>query len=69
MALLPCSDVTDSICSSVSWNIDLLAICLGTFNGLDHFYTNTGKWLTSSSIHTRFVVKSFIKDLSEWSRY
>ncbi len=37
-----------------------LAVCLGHFNGLDHFYTHTGKWLTSSSIRTRFVVKNFI---------
>ncbi len=51
--------------SSESYHLDLLAVCLGHFNGLDHFYTHTGKWLTSSSIRTRFVVKKFITDPHE----
>ncbi|KAK3362765.1 hypothetical protein B0T25DRAFT_525196 [Lasiosphaeria hispida] len=51
--------------SSQSWRIYLLAICLGKFNGYDHFYTNTGRWFTSYGIKTRFVVKHFIKDPAE----
>ncbi|KAH8878857.1 RNB-domain-containing protein [Thozetella sp. PMI_491] len=51
--------------TSESWNSDILAVCLGNFNGLDHFYTHTGKWLTSTSIRTRFIVKRFIRNLEE----
>ena len=40
--------------------IQLLAICLGTFNGYQHFYTSTGKWFTSLGMSTLFVVKKFV---------
>ncbi|KAH8910814.1 RNB-domain-containing protein [Coniochaeta sp. PMI_546] len=40
--------------------IQLLAICLGTFNGYQHFYTSTGKWFTSLGLRTLFVVKQFV---------
>ncbi|KAL2146707.1 hypothetical protein VTI28DRAFT_2858 [Corynascus sepedonium] len=51
--------------SSSSWKIRLLAICLGNFNGHFHFYTNTGKWFTSRTIRTGFVVKRFVEDPAE----
>ncbi|KAH6845216.1 RNB domain-containing protein [Chaetomium sp. MPI-CAGE-AT-0009] len=51
--------------SSNSWKIRLLAVCLGTFEGHHHFYTNTGKWFTSRTIRTGFVVKNFIEDPAE----
>jgi hypothetical protein len=40
--------------------IQLLAVCLGTFNGYQHFYTNTGKWFTSLGLKSFFVVKHFV---------
>lgn len=40
--------------------IQLLAVCLGTFNGYQHFYTNTGKWFTSLGLSSLFVVKQFV---------
>ena len=40
--------------------IQLLAVCLGTFNGYQHFYTNNGKWFTSLGISSLFVVKHFV---------
>ncbi|KAK4101708.1 RNB-domain-containing protein [Parathielavia hyrcaniae] len=51
--------------SSGSWGLRLLAICLGSFNGHLHFYTNTGKWFTSRSIVSNFVVKKFVEDPAE----
>ncbi|KAL2158542.1 hypothetical protein VTH06DRAFT_4309 [Thermothelomyces fergusii] len=51
--------------SSTSWKIRLLAICLGNFNGHFHFYTNTGKWFTSKTIRSGFVVKKFVEDPNE----
>lgn len=38
----------------------VLAICLGRFNGAEHFYTNTGKWFTSHGIRTLFTVNNFV---------
>jgi hypothetical protein len=51
--------------SSGSWKLRLLAICLGNFNGHHHFYTSTGKWFTSRSIRSGFVVKNFVADPAE----
>ncbi|KAK3301137.1 RNB domain-containing protein [Chaetomium fimeti] len=51
--------------SSESWKIRLLAICLGVFEGYHHFYANNGKWFTSRSLRTGFVVKNFIDDPAE----
>ncbi|TPX16637.1 uncharacterized protein E0L32_003578 [Thyridium curvatum] len=48
--------------SSSSWRVALLAVCLGRFNGYDHFYTNTGKWFTSQSLRTLFKVDGFVKE-------
>ncbi|KAJ9157249.1 RNB-domain-containing protein [Pleurostoma richardsiae] len=46
---------------SDSWRVRLLAICLGRFNGLNHFYTNTGKWFTSHAVQTLFTVHNFVE--------
>jgi hypothetical protein len=43
----------------------LLAVCLGSFNGHLHLYTSTGKWFTSRSIRSGFVVKNFVDDPAE----
>ena len=51
--------------TSDAWRIPLLAVCLGTFNGYDHFYTDSGKWFATRDIYTRFVVKGFILDPGE----
>lgn len=51
--------------SSASWKLRILAICLGTFEGHLHFYTNSGKWFPCRSIRTGFVVKKFIEDPAE----
>lgn len=40
--------------------VQLLAVCLGTFNGYQHFYTNTGKWFTTLGLSSLFVVKQFV---------
>lgn len=37
----------------------MLAICLGRFNGYEHFYTNSGKWFSGLGIRTLFVVRNF----------
>ncbi|GAB1311124.1 3'-5' RNA exonuclease complex component [Madurella fahalii] len=51
--------------SSGQLRIRLLAICLGKYNGHDHFYTNTGKWFTSRNFRSGFVIKRFIDDPAE----
>jgi hypothetical protein len=43
-----------------SMRIQALAVCLGTFSGYQHFYTNTGKWFTSLGLNSLFVVKQFV---------
>ncbi|KAK4230943.1 mitochondrial protein cyt-4 [Podospora fimiseda] len=45
--------------------LQILAVCLGNFNGHSHYYTSTGKWFISQSFYPGFVVKKFIKDPSE----
>ncbi|KJR80596.1 uncharacterized protein SPSK_04857 [Sporothrix schenckii 1099-18] len=42
-----------------SWRVQLLAVCLGNFRGVDHFYTNTGKWFVSSGVRSLFAVTRF----------
>ncbi|KAL1903086.1 3'-5' RNA exonuclease complex component [Sporothrix stenoceras] len=45
--------------STESWRVKLLAVCLGNFRGVDHFYTNTGKWFVSSGVRSLFAVTRF----------
>lgn len=45
--------------STDSWRVQLLAVCLGNFRGVDHFYTNTGKWFVSSGVRSLFAVTRF----------
>ncbi|OAA64445.1 mitochondrial exoribonuclease [Niveomyces insectorum RCEF 264] len=45
--------------STDSWRIQLLAVCLGNFRGVDHFYTNTGKWFVSAGVRSLFGVTRF----------
>lgn len=37
----------------------MLAVCLGRFNGFEHYYTSSGKWFTGLGIQPLFVVNSF----------
>ncbi|KAK4180380.1 hypothetical protein QBC36DRAFT_320145 [Triangularia setosa] len=53
--------------SSSGWRVRLLAVCLGNFNGQNHFYTNTGKWFTSRVFRSSFVIKNFVQDPAELS--
>ncbi len=46
--------------TSDSSRIQLLAVCLGHFNGCDHYYTNTGRWFTSHNVRTLFTVSGFV---------
>lgn len=46
--------------SAPSSRLQIMAVCLGNFNGYQHFYTNTGKWFTSVSMKSLFVVKNFV---------
>lgn len=39
----------------------MLAICLGRYNGYEHFYTNSGKWFTGLGVKTLFVVHKFVE--------
>ncbi|KAI0003988.1 RNB-domain-containing protein [Xylariaceae sp. FL0662B] len=39
----------------------MLAICLGRFNGYEHFYTSSGKWFSGLGLRTLFVVQGFVK--------
>ncbi|KAK3950682.1 RNB domain-containing protein [Pseudoneurospora amorphoporcata] len=48
--------------TSEDWNIGVLAVCLGSFNGIDHFYAVTGKWFASTNAKSGFIVKNFITD-------
>ncbi|EPE09426.1 mitochondrial protein cyt-4 [Ophiostoma piceae UAMH 11346] len=45
--------------STDSWRMQMLAVCLGKFRGVDHYYTNTGKWFASTNVRTMFHVTSF----------
>lgn len=46
--------------TSTSSRLQILAVCLGNFNGFQHYYTNTGKWFTTRGIKSLFVVKNFV---------
>lgn len=37
----------------------MLAVCLGRFNGYEHYYTSSGKWFTGLGIQPLFVVNNF----------
>ncbi|EGO52796.1 hypothetical protein NEUTE1DRAFT_54700 [Neurospora tetrasperma FGSC 2508] len=50
---------------SEDWNIGVLAVCLGSFNGIDHFYAVTGKWFASSNFKSGFIVKNFITNSAD----
>ncbi|OTB06612.1 hypothetical protein M426DRAFT_318669 [Hypoxylon sp. CI-4A] len=39
----------------------MLAICLGRFNGYEHFYTSSGKWFTGLGVKTLFTVQRFVE--------
>lgn len=51
--------------TSDTWKMQLLALCLGNFNGCDHFYTDTGKWFVSQGVRTNFVVRQFVRNPNE----
>ncbi|KAK0633524.1 hypothetical protein B0T14DRAFT_71980 [Immersiella caudata] len=51
--------------STTSRAMPTIAICLGKFNGFDHYYTHSGQWFTTPGVQARFVVKGFISDLEE----
>ncbi|KAI1804041.1 RNB-domain-containing protein [Daldinia bambusicola] len=38
----------------------MLAICLGRYNGFDHYYTSSGKWFVGLGVKTLFVVRNFV---------
>ncbi|ETS87613.1 hypothetical protein PFICI_01441 [Pestalotiopsis fici W106-1] len=39
----------------------LMAVCLGRFNGYEHYYTSGGQWFTGLGIQSLFVVHSFVQ--------
>ncbi|KAI1385106.1 RNB-domain-containing protein [Hypoxylon trugodes] len=39
----------------------MLAICLGRYNGYEHYYTSSGKWFTGLGVKTLFVVHNFVQ--------
>lgn len=42
--------------------VAMLAVCLGNFHGIYHFYTMTGKWHTTPMVKSHFVVRNFVDD-------
>ncbi|ROW14716.1 hypothetical protein VPNG_03769 [Cytospora leucostoma] len=42
--------------------VALLAVCLGHFNDMYHFYTATGKWHPTPRVSTHFIVKNFVEE-------
>ncbi|KAI8966008.1 RNB-domain-containing protein [Daldinia sp. FL1419] len=38
----------------------MLAICLGRYNGFDHYYTSSGKWFVGLGVKSLFVVNGFV---------
>lgn len=62
-SMLQAGDLVE-VSSGVS-KAHMLAVCLGTFNGHLHFYTSTGKWFTSRSVRSGFVVRNFVEDPAE----
>jgi len=45
--------------------LPVVAICLGKFNGRDHYYLSNGQWRTSDKLNSRFVYRTFITDTAE----
>ncbi|KAI1870268.1 hypothetical protein JX265_006438 [Neoarthrinium moseri] len=39
----------------------VLAVCLGRFNGYEHFYTNSGKWFSGLGVKSLFVIHNFVE--------
>ncbi|KAF3017477.1 hypothetical protein E8E14_010462 [Neopestalotiopsis sp. 37M] len=39
----------------------LMAICLGRFNGYEHYYTSGGQWFTGLGVQSLFVVNNFVQ--------
>ena len=37
----------------------VLAICLGRFNGYEHYYASSGKWFSGLGVRTLFVIHNF----------
>ncbi|CAK7203468.1 3'-5' RNA exonuclease complex component [Sporothrix eucalyptigena] len=48
--------------STDSWRVQLLAVCLGKFRGMDHFYTSSGRWFVSSGVRSLFTVTRFASE-------
>ncbi|KAI0383879.1 RNB-domain-containing protein [Hypomontagnella monticulosa] len=46
--------------SSESSRRPMMAICLGRFNGYEHYYTSSGKWFTGLGVRTLFTVHGFV---------
>ncbi|KAH8675975.1 hypothetical protein BX600DRAFT_432511 [Xylariales sp. PMI_506] len=38
-----------------------IAICLGRFNGYEHYYANSGKWFSTVGVQPLFVVHRFVE--------
>lgn len=48
-----------SRCSSGGSRRPALAICLGKFNGFEHYYTSSGKWFYGMGVRTLFMINGF----------
>lgn len=42
--------------------VAMLAVCLGNFHGIYHFYTMSGKWHPTPVAKSHFVVRNFVDD-------
>ncbi|KAI0890000.1 mitochondrial protein cyt-4 [Annulohypoxylon maeteangense] len=47
--------------SSDSSRRPMMAICLGRFNGYEHYYTSSGKWFSGLGVKTLFIVNNFVE--------
>ncbi|KXJ95327.1 hypothetical protein Micbo1qcDRAFT_230602 [Microdochium bolleyi] len=56
-ALLQAGDLVEL--SSGGSRRPALAICLGKYNGYEHYYTSSGKWFYGMGVRTLFVVNGF----------
>jgi len=56
-ALLQAGDLVEL--SSGGSRRPALAICLGKFNGFEHYYTSSGKWFYGMGVRTLFMVNGF----------
>jgi exoribonuclease R len=41
----------------------VLAICLGRFNGYEHYFTSSGKWFCGLGVKSLFIVNRFVEPL------